>query len=280
MWIPAQMTAPPLSRWRSAAGTSSPAGAKTMTASSFSGGPASASPAHTAPSASASSCDSSIAGASPGEDAPALPHRDLADETRRGAEPVQPDPLRVAREAERAEADQPGAEERRCRRVRIVGRDREAEALVGDRELGVAAVDVVAGEAGADAEVLALGEAEPAFAAGPAEPRDAHPGPGRVPFAVGHDLADDLMAEHERELRLSKLAVDDMQVGPTDRAGEDAHEDLAARRLRVGKLGRAESRSRGVEHQRAHAASLTLRTLRDPWQRSNTVGSSRRSSGG
>ena len=36
------------------------------------------------------------------------------------------------------------------------------------------------------------------------------------------------MAEHEWELRLRELAVGDVQVGPTDRAGEDAHEDLAA----------------------------------------------------
>ena len=50
MWIPAQTTEPPLAVTASAAGTSSPAGAKTIAASSSSGGASAESPAHSAPS--------------------------------------------------------------------------------------------------------------------------------------------------------------------------------------------------------------------------------------
>ena len=54
-----------------------------------------------------------VLGTREGEDTPALVARHLADDVRRGAEPVEAEPLGVAGETERAIADQPGAEERR-----------------------------------------------------------------------------------------------------------------------------------------------------------------------
>ena len=54
MWMPAQTTAPPFTTFRSAAGTSSPAGAKMIAASSACRSPAP--PAHTAPIPRANSC--------------------------------------------------------------------------------------------------------------------------------------------------------------------------------------------------------------------------------
>src|SRR3989442_1127572 len=56
MWIPPQITAPPLSTARSAAGTSAPTGANRIAASSGSGGAASDDPAHSAPSSRANRC--------------------------------------------------------------------------------------------------------------------------------------------------------------------------------------------------------------------------------
>src|SRR5205085_5173972 len=94
-------------------------------------------------------------------------------DVRRGAEAVQAEPLRVARGAQRAVADQAGAEERRRLLVGVALRDRKAEALVGDGVLRVAAVEVVAGEARGVAEVLAPARAVAAGAVRPAEPRDA-----------------------------------------------------------------------------------------------------------
>ena len=113
MWIPAHTTTPPGAVARSAAGTSSPAGAKMIAASSGSGPSAIASPAHSAPSDIASSCASCVVGAREREHAAALVHGDLADDVRGGAEPVQAEPLAVAGEPQRAVADQPAAQQRR-----------------------------------------------------------------------------------------------------------------------------------------------------------------------
>src|SRR5207237_8969016 len=94
-----------------------------------------------------------------GEHAPALVEGDLADDVRGAAEPVQAEAFAVARQPERPESDQPRAEERGGLEVRIVLGDREHEALVGDGELRVAAVDVVSREPRARAAVLAAGPA-------------------------------------------------------------------------------------------------------------------------
>ena len=66
---------------------------------------------------------------------------DLRDDVRRGAEAVEPEPLGVAREAQRAVADQARAEERRRLEIRVPVGEREAVALVRDGQLGVAAVE-------------------------------------------------------------------------------------------------------------------------------------------
>ena len=57
MWIPAHTTTPAGASARSAAGTSAPTGAKTIAASSSSGGGPIASPAHSQPSESANACE-------------------------------------------------------------------------------------------------------------------------------------------------------------------------------------------------------------------------------
>ena len=45
----------------------------------------------------------------------------LAHDVRRGAEAVEPERLALARESQRAVADEAGTEERRCLRVRVAG---------------------------------------------------------------------------------------------------------------------------------------------------------------
>src|SRR5215831_2680801 len=150
------------------------------------------------------------------EHAAPLVERDLDDDVRRRTEAVQAEALGVARECERAVADQAGAEQRRELEVgRSLGK-REAEALVRHGELGVAAVPVVAGELRVIAEVL---EACAAIAAGAVrrpQPRDAD-----APLLTD-DVGDDHVARDERQLRACELAVDDMQVGPANGAGADA----------------------------------------------------------
>ncbi len=84
----------------------------------------------------------------------ALVDGDLADLVRGRAEPVQTEPRAVPGEPQGPVADQPAAQQRRRLDVRDRLGDLQAEALVGDGQLGKAAVDVAAGEAGRDAQVL------------------------------------------------------------------------------------------------------------------------------
>ena len=136
---------------------------------------------------------------------------------------------RLAGELERAVADQPGAEQRRRLRVAIGWRQLEAVARVGDGVLGIAAVDLVAGEARVVAEILLAAAAIEARAVGRAEPRHADAvadGEALDARAERRDLADDLVAENERQLGMRQLAVDDVQIGAAHAAGRDLDEDL------------------------------------------------------
>ena len=109
------------------------------------------------------------------EDAPALVARHLRHQVGRRAESVDADALGITRLSQRAVADQPGAEQRPGLDVGQAGRKRMDEACVGDRVLGVATVQLVAGEARQRAEILVAATAEAALAARPAEPRHADP---------------------------------------------------------------------------------------------------------
>ena len=99
MWIPAQTTEPPFATAASAAGTSSPTGAKMIAASSSSG----AGPSRVARPLGAELARERlgllVAGAREREDAPALVARDLRDDVRARAEAVEAEPLGVARRA-------------------------------------------------------------------------------------------------------------------------------------------------------------------------------------
>src|SRR5215218_1749405 len=87
-----------------------------------------------------------VLGAREREHAPALVDGDLADDVRGGAEPIEPEPDAVAGQPQRPVADQSAAQQRRDLEVGHLAGERQAEALVGDGPLGVAAVDVAAGE--------------------------------------------------------------------------------------------------------------------------------------
>jgi hypothetical protein len=150
----------------------------------------------------------------------------------------------------------PSAEEWRGLEVRIVLWNRKDEALVGDRPLGVAAVDVVAGEAGVLTEVLAAALAVAAGAVGPAEPGDSDAvalvESGGALSARG-DPTHDLVAGNQRQLRPVELAVDDVEVSAADAARMDLDHDLPETRPRVREVLRLERCPRGVQDHGAHA---------------------------
>ena len=168
------------------------------------------------------------------------------------SEPVQSDPLRVPCEAERPVADQTCTEEWSRLLDRIGVREREAVPLVGDHELRVAAINVVAREARQVAEVLRARAAESALAARPREPGDTHAGTRLEAPAASHHLAHDLVPEDEWELRALELTVDDVQVGAAHAACTNSNERLAGGRLGIGDLRGTERSSGRVEHHRAH----------------------------
>jgi hypothetical protein len=183
-------------------------------------------------------------------------YRHLADDVRRRAEAVDPEPLGIAGQAKRPVPDQARAQERRRLEILVPVGQREAEALVGHRHLGVAAVDVVARESGAVAEVLAARAAEAAGAVGPSEPRHADSLARREALAAGGHAPDDLVAGDEWELRLRELAVDDMDVGAADAAGGDLEQDLSGSGLRLREVGWPERLALPFQHHRAHGLSL------------------------
>jgi hypothetical protein len=123
---------------------------------------------------------------------------------------------------------------------------REAVALVGDRPLRVAAVDVPSGEAREIAEVLPPAETVPPATASPPQPRNTHPRSrlerltGPCLLAATDHGSDDLMAGNDRRLGNLDLPVEQVQVGAANAACVHSHEDLVGSRLGVWQIHRAQ----------------------------------------
>src|SRR5439155_26671376 len=129
---------------------------------------------------------------------------------------------------------------------------RQAVALVSDRQARVSAVDLVPGESRPVAEVLASRAAVFANAAGPAQPGNADPRPFREARAARLDDADDLVSEHERQLRIVELTVGDVQIRPAHAAGADAEEDLPRLWIRIRQFAQLERTPPLGQHHRSH----------------------------
>ena len=87
---------------------------------------------------------------------------------------------------------------------------------VCNSSFGIAAVDLVAGEPGLVAEVLLASLTKHTRAAGATEPGHADP---LADLETAHPVAerlhhaDDLVPEHQGQLRLSQFAVEDVEIG-------------------------------------------------------------------
>jgi hypothetical protein len=163
--------------------------------------------------------------------------RHLADDVRGGAEAVQPEPVRCrgARQPPRPKADQARAQQRRGVGIVVAVGQGEAETLVGGAVLGESAVAVIAGERRLVTEVLAVHAAECAVAACLAEPRDADPLADRETLrlrSARDHLTHDFVARHDAIPVRRQFAVDDVQVGAADAAGQHFHQDVMAMRPR------------------------------------------------
>src|SRR5206468_12244061 len=106
---------------------------------------------------------------------------------------------------------------------------RKAEALIGDEVLGVAAIDVVAGEFRLQAEVLEAALAEAAGFVDEAEPGHADAlfrrKAVRATAPLG-DVAHHHVPNHQRQLRVDQLAIDDVQIGPAYSANRNPDQNL------------------------------------------------------
>jgi hypothetical protein len=139
------------------------------------------------------------------ENLPSLIAGHLGDDVGSCPESVQPQTLGVSGHHQGTIADQPGTQQWSGLGVAVSAGNTEDVTKVGDRVLGVAAVDLIAGEASPQAEILAPSEAVAAAAAGLPQPRDANPFPwiqAVDALACRDHGADDLVAENEGQLGL------------------------------------------------------------------------------
>ena len=153
---------------------------------------------------------------------------------RRCAEAEKSHPLAFlhAGNAQRAKTDDAGAKQRRGVQVIEAGRQRMDEIGARDGELGVAAVDRVAGEVWRVAEIFLAAAAVGAGAVDPAHPGDADARAERqIARGASQNFADDLVAGNDFVAYRGQLALDDVEVGAADAADADFEQYLARFRL-------------------------------------------------
>jgi hypothetical protein len=164
----------------------------------------------------------------------------LDDYMRGRAESVDSQPAGVSRFRKGAISDQTSAEERRGLRIGVGCGDRETEALVSDRELGVAPIDRVTGKTRLIAEIFAAIAAIQALATGPGKPGDANPTAcleSLHPTSQRHHLAHDLVAGNEGQFRFRQLSVHHVEIRATNSARPDTNQNLARAGDGLSKLG-------------------------------------------
>ncbi len=131
--------------------------------------------------------------------------------------------------AQRAVADDPGAEQRRQGHVLQALGESVGEGGRYGRVLRVAAVRVPAGVLGARAQVLGPAQAVRARPVGTAQPRDAHPVTDREAAHPGPEpghRADDLVPRRHPGAAHRQIALGDMEVGAAHPARAHVHEQF------------------------------------------------------
>ena len=155
----------------------------------------------------------------------------------RASETIEPNgrTRRDARAFDRSEADDARAEQRR--RMLVVDRIGQTvgKIFAHDGLLGISAIAIPSGKACVGAEILAAFAAVSAATVGFAQPCDADPiadfeapAPGTQAF----DHTDDLVSGNDSGMFAGKIALDEVQVGPANAAGRDAHRNLSRSRNR------------------------------------------------
>src|SRR5947207_9164901 len=189
------------------------------------------------------------------KDFAALINRNLRDQMRGIAKAVNADPVRVTGLSIRTIAKHSRAQKRRNIDVVILLRQSKTKSRIGDRELRVAAVDRVAGKFCAIAKIFAVRSTINAVAVGPAEPWNADTVAHGKSFDTSTDLFDasgNLVAQDQWQLWVRQFAIDNVKIGPANRARSHAHEQLSRPRLWLRHIARDERLARLLENHGAH----------------------------
>lgn len=168
----------------------------------------------------------------------------------RSAETVNADALRVARHAQRAIADQAGAQQRRRLDVAVLLRQVKAVAAVGNGALRETAVYRVAGKTGIVAKIFPRRQAVAAMPARVANPGHAHPVSEDEPrhaHAEPGDRADDFVTWNDRLFGMLELMVNQMKIGAAHAARVNIDQNLAGAGHGIRQLLLAQKRRAAVE---------------------------------
>jgi hypothetical protein len=142
-----------------------------------------------------------------------------------------------SRHSQTAEADDPGAEERRGVEIVEIFRKRCNEIVASQCEFRVATVNRIAGEGRFVAEILAAQAAITAGAIGAADPRNAHASAHRkLRCGSAGDLSDDLVTRNQRPASYWQFPFDNVQIGPADATGPDPDQDVPRYRFGLRRL--------------------------------------------
>jgi hypothetical protein len=111
--------------------------------------------------------------------------------------------------------------------------------LIGQRELGVAPIELAAGEPSQVTEVFPAIAAVTTGATRKARPRHTDTVSQRETLDLWAFLdhrPNDFVPRHQRQLGFGQIPIDNMQIGPADAAGVDANQDLLRAWLRNGQI--------------------------------------------
>jgi hypothetical protein len=131
----------------------------------------------------------------------------------------------------------------------------KAKSRVGDNELGVTAVDRVAGKLCAIAKIFAVRPTINAVAVGPAKPRDANTVAEGKSFDASTDLFDatgNLVAQDQWQLWIRQFTIDNVKIRSAYSARCDSHKQLSLGRSRCLYLSELERLPRLIQNHRAH----------------------------
>jgi hypothetical protein len=177
----------------------------------------------------------------------------------RCSESVEPNLFPLADNRQRTPADEPGTEQRCQRDIATELTERESKTRIRNRCGRKAAVARKSREYRVIAEIFTMSQTIGTNPAGVAEPGNADPLTEAQRFDAGADRidpADHLMTGNDRIFRVGQLAIQNMQVCPTDTASQHLDPDLARSRLPVRQVSPYERSSWLVQYHRLHGRVL------------------------